>query len=169
MNPIAGAGPRKALLFALLAPLLLAALPACSSSSSGNKGSEDAGDQGSGLTYAPTFKAVYGEILQPTCAVAFCHQGPINPMPLVDQATAYMQTVNADANGPYCSGMGKRVVPGDPGASLLVAKIDWPEGGIPICGAPMPGPGRGTQGGDRLDPKQIAQIKSWITMGAKND
>ena len=145
--------------------LLVIALPACSGGSSGNKGAEDAGDQGSGLTYAPTFNAVYNEVLQSNCAVAFCHIGSLNnSMALDDQATAYTSMVNVEAAGIYCMGMGKRVAPGDPAASLLVNKVDPPDGGIPLCGEPMPGSSR-----TPLDAKQIAQIKSWITMGAKND
>ncbi|MGH7436841.1 MAG: hypothetical protein ACRENE_14300 [Polyangiaceae bacterium] len=162
-NPTSGgAGRRNALLFALLAPLL-AALPACSGSSSTNKGGDDAGDPG-GPTYAPTFTAVYTEVLQSSCAVAFCHIGSLNnSLALDDQLTAYKSMVNVEAAGVYCAGLEKRVAPGDPGASLILDKVD-PDGGIPLCGEAMPGSSR-----TPLDSRQIAQIKSWITMGAKND
>lgn len=149
---------RNALVFALFAPLLVA----CSGTSGGGaKNNEDAGDPGA-PTYAPTFTAIYGEILVKSCRLSFCHDGNINPMPLIDQASAYKQIVNAAASGPLCGNMGLiRVVPGNPTMSLLYEKVVQP---VPVCGNPMPGMGVGA-----LTAAQIAQIKSWIMMGAKND
>jgi hypothetical protein len=148
---------RNALVFAILASLL-AILSACSSTSGGAK-DEDAGDP-----YAPTFTAIYNNILQGTCAQPFCHLGSTTPMAMPDQATAYKVLVNvaSDPNS-NCMNMGwTRVVPGDPAKSLLYEKIELP---IPanICGLHMP-----RQGVD-LEAKQIAQIKQWIMLGAKND
>ena len=127
----------------------------------GDPGSSD--DAGDGApTYAPTFTAIYNEILVGSCALSFCHDGPINPMPLLDPASSYTQIVNAQANGPLCGNMGLiRVVPGNPDMSLLYLKVEQP---VPVCGNPMPGSGKGS-----LTAQQIAQIKSWIMMGAKND
>lgn len=155
------ASRRKALLFAVLASVLALVLGACSASS-GSAKDEDAGD-GTGRTYAPTFTAVYNEILQGSCAVPFCHLGSVNPMPLPDQASSYKELVNTAASGPYCGGMGIRVVPSNPAMSILYQKIEQP---VPanLCGLPMPGSGRPS-----LDAKDIAQIKQWIMLGAKND
>ena len=158
----AGGGSRRnALVFAALAPLLVACSGGSASGDKGDANSDDAGDPGA-PTYAPTFTAIYNEILVPSCALSFCHDGPINPMPLLGQASSYMQIVNAQANGPLCGNMGlTRVVPGNPDMSLLYLKVEQP---VPVCGNPMPGSGKGS-----LDARQLAQIKSWIMMGAKND
>ena len=153
-----GTGRRKALVFALFAPLLAA----CSGGS--NSAKEDAGTDPSALTYDPTFTAVYNEILQGSCAVAFCHIGVVTPMALPDQATAYKALVNVPAatanSGGSCQGKGMRVLPGNPDMSLLYEKLVQP---VP-CGLPMPGSGHAP-----LEARQIDQIKQWITLGAKND
>jgi hypothetical protein len=57
------------------------------------------------------------------------------------------------------SGGKRRVVASDPGASLLVDKID---NAAPSCGVRMPPSGP-------LTAAQIKQIKDWIAAGAKND
>jgi hypothetical protein len=148
---------RNALVFALLAPLL----GACSSTGGGAKNNEDAGDP-SADTYGPTFTAIYGEVLVKSCRLSFCHDGNINPMPLIDQASSYKQIVNVAASGPLCGNMGLvRVVPGDPTMSLFYQKVVQP---VPVCGNPMPGMAVGA-----LTARKIAQIESWIMMGAKND
>jgi hypothetical protein len=144
---------------AVRAALLLGS--ACStvacSGGDGAKGSADSGAEAG----AATFGAIYNDILQGSCALSFCHLGSLTPMPLPDQATAYMQLVNVPASGANCSGMGIRVVPGHPETSLLYDKI---ASRTPTCGAPMPGSGK-----PALLASDIARIKEWITMGAKND
>jgi hypothetical protein len=58
-------------------------------------------------------------------------------------------------------GMGIRVVPGHPETSIMYDKIS---SRTPTCGAAMPGSGR-----PALLASDIARIKEWIAMGAKND
>jgi hypothetical protein len=137
------------------------AIQACSGTSESPSGGpvEDAGTDG--RTYAPTLTAVYDEILSGSCAQPFCHLGAANPMQLSDQATAYQQLVNAPASGPYCAGMGTRVVPGHPETSLMYLKLTKHPA---PCGGSMPGTAR-----PALGARDIQQIQQWIVMGAKND
>jgi hypothetical protein len=144
--------------FAAQAALLLGA---CSNvGCSGGEGAKasDAGAEAG----AATFTAIYNDILTGSCAQPFCHLGSLAPtMPLPDQATAYMQMVNAPAAGANCSGMGLiRVVPGHPETSLLYNKITSQ---TPECGGAMP------KAGQSLAASDIARIKEWILAGAKND
>ncbi|MGH7271773.1 MAG: hypothetical protein ACREJ3_15180 [Polyangiaceae bacterium] len=141
----------------------------CSSPSPGGSladASDDAllGDAPSGdasaPTYAPTYSAVYEEVLSPNCAISFCHGGDTDFLQLSSESGGYGSLVNAPAAGPDCAPTGlKRVDPGHPETSLLYLKLTHPP-----CGSLMP---RGYSAG--LDPKQIAQIENWITLGALDD
>jgi hypothetical protein len=154
MNPA-----RWAILAGALGPLFLS-VQGCSGGGAG--GAHDSG-AGGGRVYSPTFTAIYSDILTPSCAQPFCHLGAANPMPLPDQATAYQQIVNAPATGPYCAGMGIRVVPSHPETSILYLKVERPAP-AGLCGGSMPGLGR-----PALAAADIQQIQQWIAMGAKND
>lgn len=137
---------------------------ACSSAppAAGADASDDGADAGPVLTYQPTYTAVWTEVLQPTCALVFCHGGSSDYLEMTGKDEAYGALVNARAAGPSCAPTGlDRVAPGHPEASLLYLKITSPP-----CGDMMP-----LQYGMRvvLDPRQLAQIHDWIEAGAPND
>jgi hypothetical protein len=125
---------------------------------------DDASDDGGPAivhTYAPTFTAVYGEIISPVCAGLFCHgAADTGNLSMVTQPAAYTSLVNVPAQGPNCADSGLlRVDPGAPDASLLYLKVTNPP-----CGAEMP-PGYEPY----LDSRETAQISEWISLGAPND
>jgi hypothetical protein len=146
----------------LCALLLCVAAVGCSSSAP--DGLDDAGGDivasGDGApTYAPTFQAVYGEVMVPNCALAFCHGGSGDYLQLASPDIAYASLVRTPAAGPTCAPTGlERVDPGHPDRSLMFLKITDPP-----CGSRMPlmyG-----YSGMLTDP-QINQIGQWITCGA---
>ena len=78
-------------------------------------------------TYAPTFSAVYGEILAPTCAGLFCHGGADAFLSMTSKDVAYSSMVGVVSHGPNCATTGLTIVkPGDPGASLFYLKVTTP-------------------------------------------
>jgi hypothetical protein len=85
---------------------------------------------------------------------AYCHyQGTIQPPDLThpfDTTTGIVNVVGVH---------GTRVVPGNPDGSALVKKIEGQAGAGPAMPYQQP----------RLDPSQVAALKSWIAAGAKND
>jgi hypothetical protein len=114
-------------------------------------------------TYAPTFTAIYDEILGPFCA-NMCHMSSEQfYLIIVSKEGAFDALVNAPAAGPNCAPTGlKRVEPGHPETSLLYLKVTSPP-----CGSKMPllyGDASGS-----LDPQQIEQIRQWIEAGAPNN
>ncbi len=114
------------------------------------------GDDGA-PTYAPTYEAVYDEVLVPNCALPFCHAGSGDYLQLLTADVGYASLVLAPAQGPMCASTGlKRVDPGHPETSLLYLKITNPP-----CGVKMP-----QVLGATLDPRQIDQIRRWIACGA---
>jgi hypothetical protein len=161
---------------AALAVALLAATPACSEGA-GERSDGSASDSAveGGLdavvgedsppavsvvyTYAPTYDAVWGEILVSDCALEFCHGGSADFLQLASKAIGYRSLVGAPAQGPNCVDSGlERVAPFDPDASLLYRKITTPS-----CGSKMPlmyGPPV------ILDPRAIEQVRTWIGCGA---
>jgi hypothetical protein len=168
---------RAALAAGLLVSLAGACVAACSSGkaasdhagdasiadASGEAAGDDAGDDADDVvhTYAPTFSAVYGEILLPVCAGLFCHgASETGNLPMVTADMAYAALVNVPAHGPNCGDAGLlRVAPGDPDASLLYLKVTNPP-----CGLKMP-----PSYEPYLDDRETAQIASWIAMGAQDD
>src|SRR5450432_1712964 len=95
---------------------LALSLGACSSSSAGvatsdgSAGPED--DDGGEFdsfaadaapTYAPTFSAVYGEILAPTCAGLYCHGGADAFLSMARKDIAYSSMVGVVSRGPVCA------------------------------------------------------------------
>lgn len=97
----------------------------------------------------------------PSCAWVFCHGGDLL-VNFVTREQAYDTLVGVPAEFNACLGMGLvRVVPGDPDASFLFMKVTDPP-----CGERMPLL-YGYSG--MLDPREIAQIREWIALGAPND
>ncbi len=103
-----------------------------------------------------TFAADVFPILSANCSS--CHSGPSpqNGLGFDDVATAYANLVNVAASG--CASQ-TRVVPGSPGTSHLVRKLE----GTAVCGARMP------YGGAPLPAATIGTVKAWIANGAQND
>jgi hypothetical protein len=164
---------------AVVAAISPIAIVCCSGGAGGDAGVDAAGDAraaeasgdarvdyfsvgGDGApTYAPTFSAIYDEILAQSCALAFCHAGA-DFLTITGKDQAYGVLVNAQAKGPQCASSGLKLVdPGHPETSLLYLKVTSPP-----CGSKMPllyGDASGS-----LDPMQIDQIKTWIEAGAPN-
>jgi outer membrane protein assembly factor BamB len=115
------------------------------------------GSEGPVATHAPTYSAIYDEILEPQgCSADRCHGGL--GLKLANKATG-LTSLMADVGVGSCAGM-KFVVPGQPDQSLLYRKV---ADDMPPCGARMPlslAP---------LGPEEIAQIRTWIEMGAPNN
>ena len=112
------------------------------------------------ITGAPTYDAVYCEILGPSCAFAFCHGGAGDYLQLGTPEVGYGSLVNARAEGPSCAPTGlKRVSPGHPYDSLMFQKITDPP-----CGSRMP---LSYGFGGELTRAQVDQIGQWITCGAQ--
>lgn len=145
--------------------MVACAAPGCSSGSAAT-GADDAGggapaDAGPPPTYAPTYSAVWKEILQPSCALLFCHGGSGDYLEFTSEAEGYDALVDAAAEGPLCESTGlQRVAPYHPEASLLYLKVTQPP-----CGQRMPAEGAGPP----LDSRQTQQIRNWIEAGAPND
>ena len=142
-------------------------LAGCSASSTppdpGDAAEPPADAEGADGGAAPaTYSAVWDEILNPTCALPFCHAGSGDYLQLSSKAVGYASLVNAPAAGPDCGSTGLlRVDPGHPETSLLYLKITSPP-----CGSKMPiqyGPPMS------LSARQVAQIHDWIAAGAAND
>jgi hypothetical protein len=111
-------------------------------------------------TLAPTYHAIYQEVLGPTCGVEFCHGGTADYLQLWTEAEGYQSLVAAPAQGPACAPTGlQRVDPGHPETSLVYLKLT----SSPPCGSRMPLE-YGCAGG--LDAREVEQIRGWIACGA---
>jgi hypothetical protein len=156
-----------------IARLLLAAIAiaatACSStaSSTGNEASDDAG-AGDGApeddvvhTHQPTYAAIWTEILEPTCALQYCHGGATDDfLPMTTKDATYSALVGTTSKGPRCGQSGLKLVdPGNPDGSLLYQKVT-----TPTCGVRMP-----AEYEAYLDSAETGQIRQWILNGAGND
>jgi polyvinyl alcohol dehydrogenase (cytochrome) len=108
-------------------------------------------------THAPTFKAVYNEVLVVQGCTSGCHDntGLEN---LGDPATARANLLAATAHGMGCNAGQMMVVPGNPDQSLLVQKLR-PN---PPCGGQMPP-------GASLTQEEIDQVAMWIQLGAMDN
>jgi len=112
------------------------------------------GESGAGLPPATgaTFKAVQDNVLTPYCTG--CHAGASAPLGLrLDAGNSYALLVNVNS---VEVGSLKRVLPGDPGNSYLVQKIE----GRASVGARMP------LGGAALSQANIDLVRTWIAAGA---
>lgn len=127
-----------------LPTVLLAAVPllAC------NKPSDEAGD---GEVCDMDFEQIRAEILVPNCTNEFCHDAdaPAANMDFTRSAEAIAAQL-VDVPSGVCADW-VRVVPGDPGRSILLAKLLDP----PPCGEQMPIDGH-------LSTHEIACIERWI-------
>jgi hypothetical protein len=114
-------------------------------------------------TYAPTFNAIYFEVLDLRyCTSVFCHGGGGITLDFSTPIAAHAALVNQAPTGVKCGGSGRTlVVPGDPDGSLFLAKV---RDATPPCGVRMP-----PIDGYTLDDAEIAQIREWILLGALND
>jgi hypothetical protein len=108
-------------------------------------------------TFAPTFTAVYDELLSELgCTAGFCHGG--TGLQLDDPTTAYNNLLNAVSNGAGCENK-KFIVPNDVASSYLYTKV-LPN---PACGKQMPADMA------PLTDQQLTQLRTWIEMGAPNN
>ena len=113
---------RHAVLWCLIIASL-APSAACSSGGARTPSADapiDAGDDG-----APTYHAIYTEILSQTCFLGFCHSSQESDYLLLDtEADGYRSLVGPQAQGPMCSATGlERVAPGRPDESLILFKL----------------------------------------------
>jgi hypothetical protein len=112
----------------------------------------------------PRWSAIYARVFVPLCVS--CH-GPgrtdyrdESQLDLRTADVAYEALVGTAATGAFCNERGlTHVVPGDPDASSLLAKL----GADVPCGERMP------QGGPFLPDEVIAPVRAWIAAGAPND
>jgi outer membrane protein assembly factor BamB len=108
-------------------------------------------------THAPTYSALYDEVLEPQgCTADRCHGGL--GLKIANKMAGHASLMS-DVGVSTCAGM-KFVVPGQPEQSLLYRKV---VDDMPPCGAKMP------LGLAPLKPEEIAQLKMWIELGAPND
>jgi polyvinyl alcohol dehydrogenase (cytochrome) len=120
------------------------------------------GGGGGGGGDAITFTAIYDDIFvtKGGCNTTSCHGGNQGNLNMSTRDDAYSNLVGVPASGVLCGSSGLvRVVPGDPGASLLLDKVS---GDPPACGDPMPP-------ANPLDAQDIERIRRWIADGAKDD
>jgi hypothetical protein len=113
---------------------------------------------------APTFSAVYSDIISPICVQ--CHNPAgigvsMGHLDMSTKAAAFADLVGVSAAGVACGGMGTRVVPGNANDSILFKKVD-PNQGSP-CGSKMP------LGLTPLTVAQADEIENWINAGALNN
>lgn len=101
---------------------------------------------------ASGFDAIFTSILQPSCAIAGCHNASAaaGGLKLGDACASYAELLKAGACGM------PRVRPGD-GASLLLNKL---ESRTPVCGGGMPPKGS-------LAADKIASVRAWVEAGAE--
>jgi hypothetical protein len=104
---------------------------------------------------APELHAIHEEVFIPRCSASVCHGGTDPSAALDLQREPYANLVDVDAD--QVPGM-KRVVPGDPEASLLYVVLLGPEGEV----SQMPE-------GAELDAHEIEAIRIWIEDGAKDN
>jgi hypothetical protein len=112
-------------------------------------------------TYAPTYTAIWEEILAPSCAWLYCHGGDGLHLMLRTKDHGYASLLGP-AEGFYCRGTGlRRIEPGVPDQSLVLLKLLEP----PPCGERMPI----SLVADALSPEDIEQVRKWIERGAPDD
>lgn len=117
---------------------------------------------GDGATVA-TFTTIYTGVMSTRCAIEGCHIPPTltGNLDLSTQAMAYEHLVGVDAMGPACGSTDfVRVVPGEPGMSLLFLKVSET---TPPCGARMP------LIGEHLSAAEQALVAAWIEAGAQDN
>jgi hypothetical protein len=127
---------------------------------------------------ANSFSEVYSQIIQPKCSSDYCHYNGISfrygNLDMSSQAIAYWNLVGQPCDGPACTGMGLRVVPHSPEASIMYLKVSQTS---PPCGVQMPANpyvltlkgGSAVFSGTPLTAEEQQLIYNWIQEGAQNN
>ena len=133
---------------------------------------------------ANSFTEVYTKTIQPKCSSDFCHYNgvslPFSGLDLSSKVRAYSSLVGMPCMGNNCSQRGTRVVPGDPGKSVLYLKLldDTDAGTTMRCGIQMPmdmttfrtnGISDLKFSGVTLPTDEQRRIHEWIQEGAQNN
>jgi hypothetical protein len=124
-----------------------------------------------------SFTEVYQTVIAPSCSSAYCHYNNIGirygGLDMSSQVNAYWSLVDQPLVGPSCALMGTRVVPYDPGASIMYQKVAQTTA---PCGSQMPADTTAwltkqtsVFSGMALSPDQLQLISNWITEGAPNN
>jgi hypothetical protein len=145
------------------AAALIASTVGCGNDSSASpSGASDAASEEAAAperTYAPTFSAVWSELLYPSCGASYCHAGDQTGLMLMAADQAYDDLVGVSPKGIDCRDSGLVLVePRHPESSLLYSKLV-----APPCGALMP------RLLGRLPERDIEQVRRWIELGAARD
>ena len=113
----------------------------------------------------PTWPAIYERIVRTSCAFSLCHDAETAAGALdMSSADGAYAALMGPAAGRLCGdGGGARVVPSDPGASLLMHKLTGNTGDGPVCGKRMP------SAGNYLSEGRIESIRTWIQNGASRE
>lgn len=103
----------------------------------------------------PTLTALRADIFDPRCSFAACHGGanPVRGLDLENDPFGTLVDVESVEDPAI-----KRVVPGDPAASLLFRVLQGPVGAT-----------RQMAPGAFLDADELEQVRAWIEAGAAND
>ena len=97
------------------------------------------------------------EIFTPTCALSGCHSGAVPQADLdLTDGNSYFSLVDVDSTREIGK---KRVVPGDPAASVLFQAVQGTSAVVP----------RMPSEGNRLPTADIEAISWWIREGAQDD
>lgn len=121
------------------------------------------------------FRAIREEILQPSCAVGFCHDpvsAPFSGDLDLSDAVAWQNLVGmVPANQPAATAGLLRVDPGNPQNSLLLRKVCVPAHGDTLCPEPLPTAfgSRMPLVGPPLGRDDVELIRNWILAGAPDD
>jgi len=165
---------------------LALALAACTEGDEGEQSPSDAGaDPGPGFdatvanptlyefpcleawepTGASTYSAIFHELLcTHGCSAPYCHGSRASSGGLSFETLplGHASLLQSEPDPSSLCATRRRVVPGDPEASLLYLKISGEAG----CGQPMPPPDAGWPALDEADRQRIAD---WIRAGARDD
>ena len=151
------------------APAPSAGTPAAAEAVSSGAGGDGSAGGAIGIAPgAPTFGAIYREIIVGKgCNAGACHSGPAGGLSMRSKPIAYQSLVGVPAMGlsaqnreQSCASSGlERVVPGDPERSLFLQKIARTQ----TCGTAMP-PTK-----QALPSEQVQQVRAWIANGAPDD
>ena len=106
-------------------------------------------------TEVPTFTELEQEVFGVSCAFSSCHGAGAGGLDL-DGETDYGRLVGVSSTVVEDAVL---VVPGDPGASYLLSKMEGSDG---IAGDIMP-PGTG------MDPGTVEGVRAWIAAGAPDN
>ena len=149
----------RKILITLLTVFLVAAvlvLPSfgCGNSAPGTTNTGTNPTSASGVSLSNDIQPIFSD----KCVI--CHQGSLPNGELnLEPSRAYGELVNADSTESPL----KRVAPGNPGQSYLIAKLNGTQAQVGGSGAQMP------YGGPPLPSSQISTISNWIQQGATNN